>query len=331
MSSVRCHTVPQFYLKYFLPHNSSLFWIYDKKDSSFREQSPINTTVIGDYYLSSPDKEGKKDSRVEEFFSSLEGMVKPILDRWIANPSKWREDDKPMVSMFLSFIHTRSSRTIEAVKEINNAGIDYTIDKLEEVSKNTDKFKKLYDGFCASDEGKDCKITFEEFRQLMTGQRENYIVQVNEKHAIGDSLLMSEAVYHNLMSMHWSIQYINGDHFFVTSDSPLNLFVQTNNGKAIFGGGIGLPNVEIAFPLSPKLCLWMMWKPLQIYCRASASFITEINRRTIHAAERYVVSTFKSNNIHKIVKEFAVSYDKPKIDATLVKQRFKDNGVGNNL
>lgn len=331
MSSIRCHTVPQFYLKYFLPLDSSLFWIYDRKDSFFREQSPINTTVIGDYYLSSPDKEGKKDSRMEEFFSLLEGMVRPILDTWIADPSEWRDDDKSVVAMFLSFMHARSTRAIEAAKEIENAGIDYSIDKLKAVSKNTDKFKELYNRFCVSDEGKDWKITFEEFSQLMSDPLKYATVQVNEKYAIGDSLLTSETVYYVLMGMYWGIAHIGGDHFFITNDAPLNIFVQTDKDRAIFGGGISSPKAEISFPLSPKLCLRIMHKPIKRYYRAYADFVNEINKRTIYSAEQYVISPFRSNRIHKIVKEFAASYGKPKIDAELIKQKFKDDGVGDNL
>lgn len=331
MSSIRCHTVPQFYLKYFLPLNSSLFWVYDKRDSSLRAQPPINTAVISDYYLSSPDKEGNEDQGMEKFFSVLEGMAKPIFDTWISDPSKWQEDDKLLIATFLSFMHTRAPRTIGAVKEIGTAGIDYCLSKLRDVAKDKEKSKKLYEGFCASEEGKDCKVSFEEFSQLMSDPLKYASIHINEKHAIGDSFLVSDTMFHILMSMHWGIAHIDEEHFFVTNDAPVNIFVPTDGNTAIFGGGIGLPKAEVSFPLSPKLCLQMKHTPMNRYYRVYANFVDEINKRSVFAAERYVISPFKSNEIHKIIKELVSTYGKPKMDTEEIRQKFKDADVGGNL
>ena len=88
MASIRCHTVPQFYLDYFLPEKSSSFWVYNKKDFKSRQQQPINTTVIGDYYLSLPDATGEKDKRMEDFFSKIEGNAKLTFDKIIQKDRK---------------------------------------------------------------------------------------------------------------------------------------------------------------------------------------------------------------------------------------------------
>lgn len=268
---------------------------------------------------------------MEDFFSVLEDRTKPLFDAWISNPFKWSEDDKSLIAIFLSFMYTRAPRTIELTKEMGAVGINYRLDKLKDVANDAGKFKKLYEDFCASKEGKGCKISFKECSHLMSDPLKYVKVQINEKHAIGDSLRMSEAIYRVLMSMHWGIGYIDDEHFFVTNDTPVNIFVPTNDKKAILGSGFGSPKAEINFPLSPKLCLRIRHTPINRYHRVYAGFVDEINRRSVYTAERYIISSFKSNRIYKIVKEAASTYGKPKIDAEKIRQRLEDAGVGNNL
>lgn len=327
MSTIRCHTVPQFYLNNFLPPGSSSFWVYDKKDSSVRQQTPVNTTVIGDYYLSSPDPDGKKDARMEEFLSFIEGMTKPILDKWLTKPDHIDVNDASMVALFLSFMHARAPRTVEAIKEMSMAGVDYAIGKMKEVAEDPERLRKQYEKFMQSPQAKDIKMTFEEFTEISKDPTKNCTIVINEKHAIGDSFNASETVYRALMSMYWSIRYITNDHFFITNDVPLNIFVQSGDGKAIFGGGLALPSVEVAFPLSPKVCLWMQRRNIAQCERVHADFVQEINRRAVYMAERFVVSPYRSNNILKIVKEFLPMYGKPKMDSDFIKQQLHQRKV----
>lgn len=324
MSEIRCHTVPKFYLNYFLESGFSLFWVYDKKVVESRPQTPINTTVIGDYYLSSADKAGKKDTRMEAFLATIEGMVKPILDEWRNNPSQLDDEVKPIVAMFLSFMHSRVSRAVEAVKEISMAGLEHVIDEMKKVTDDSGKLKEHFVRFRESEEGKNCNVSLEEFRELIANPRKYGEPTINEKYAIGESFNMAQAIHYWLMKMNWSICHTKGKRFFVTNDTPLNVFVQTEKGRAIFGGGFGLPNVEIAFPLSPKLCLWLDKRKGPRYRIMGADFVEEVNRRTIHMAERFVISPYKSNRIQRVVREFAAHYGKPKIDVEVIKERFKE-------
>lgn len=326
MSTIRCHTVPQFYLNYFIESNSNCLWVYDKKDVSFRGQSPINTTVIGDYYLSSPDADGKKDTRMEKFLSIIEALSKPILDKWIKNPPNWQEEDKHIIAMFLSFMYSRAPRSIESAKEINQAGLDYVIEEMQKLSMEPAKLKKHYEEFCKVD-AKNAAMSYDEFADFMSNPRKNFKLGINEKHAIGDSFSIAEDVFYWLMQMHWCICGIKGKHFFITSDAPLNVFVQTDKDKAIFGGGFALPNVEIAFPLSSKLCLFLDKRSTEKYKHVYSDFVSEINNRTVHMAERFVISPYCSNKIYRMIVTHPHNYGKPKIDSELFKERFRQHGV----
>ena len=257
---IRCHTVPEFYLKYFLASASKCFWVYDKKDLSAREQTPINTTVIKDYYISEPDNKGGKNTQIEEFLSIIEGMTKPIFDKWLKKPTNINMNDITIAALFLAFAYTRVPRTVEVVKEIVNVGVEKVIETMKIDAENQEGLRKQYEGFLKSHHGKDIHVSFEEFSELMADPTKYCSFKINEKHAVGRSLELVGGVHKLLMNMHWGIRYIKGDHFFITSDAPLNVFVPTDDDRAIFGGGLAQPAVQVAFPLSPKVCLLIMQK-----------------------------------------------------------------------
>jgi len=293
-----------------------------------RPQTPINTTVIGDYYLSAPDKEGKKDARMESFLAAIEGMAKPILDSWRTDPSQWDEEGKSIIAMFLSFMHSRAPRAVEVIKEMNMAGLEHVMDEMKKLSMDPAKLKRHYDKFRVSEDRKRRDVSLELFERMMSNPREFGEPGINEKYAMGESFNTAQLIYRHLMNMTWSICAIQNERFFVIGDAPMVVFAQTDEDKAIFGAGFGLPNIEITFPLSPKLCLWIDRRRGTKYRVVGANFVEEVNRRSIHMAERVVISTYKSNRIQGFVKESAVYYGKPKIDAKAFRERFIQRKVG---
>jgi hypothetical protein len=326
MTTVRCHTVPKFYLNYFLPPGSDLFWVYDKKDDASRKQPPVNTTVIVDYYLSPPDEKGEKDKRAEEFLSVIEGWGKDALDKIIADPLHWDEGDKEVIAMFLAFTHCRSPRSVEAVKEINKASGEYLLDKIKEQSKDPTELRHMYDRIYKSDKRVD-GMSFEDFAKMVSTMEEHVYIEPDEKHAIGDSLLTTGKVHSKLMEMHWRVCAIKKDHFFITSDAPVNIFLPMSKNEVIFGGGLGVPNVQVAFPITPKLCLFLSYEPCRKFEYVYADFVDSINKRAVYMAERFVISPHNSNKIRKIISGLCGSYKTPKIDADTIKKFLASKGV----
>ena len=174
MATIRCHTVPQFYLNYFLQSGSNLLWVYDKKYFDIRPQSPVNTTVIGDYYLSEPDDRGEKDQRAEKFLSVIEGWAKPILDRLVNRPNSLVGANKDVLAMFIAFTHCRSPRSVQAIKEISEAGVDYALDQVKEIALDSIEMRKLYERF-SQKENNESNLSYDEFIQVMKDQKMAFI------------------------------------------------------------------------------------------------------------------------------------------------------------
>ena len=326
MATIRCHTVPQFYLNYFLPENSKTFLVYDKERDEHRLQSPINTTVVGDYYLSEEDAAGKKDKRMELFLSEIEGKAKTILDRICQKPSALKEDEIHDLAIFLAFAFCRVPRSVSAVKEINAAGLERILEIMSEESQYKEKLQELYDKVA---KGKS-DIPIEQFKELCENPLKFFKFEINEKHALGDSFSMVSPLYACLMNMNWAVRLIKNKNFFVTSDAPVNVFLPLNNGKVIFGGGFGMPGVQVMFPVNPRTCLFLTYKPLTPFKSIDAEFVHEMNKRTVRMAEKYIISPYKSNKISRLIKEVGDTFSKSKLDKNYLRERFKQKIKLNN-
>jgi hypothetical protein len=316
--SIRCHYVPQFYLNYFIVNDTKLLWVYDKKDVSVRQQQPLNTAVIGDFYISEKDKDGNKDERVEKLLGYIEGSIKPVLDNLVKNPSCWDTGKKKDIAFFLALMHCRVPRTVEMIKEVHEAGLDKALEYIAETS-TEETLRRDYKKFFGENE--DPRFTFNQFCDWVRNPKEFFQYTINEKHMLGSSFELIETFHTHLMSMNWSLCGAKGDSFFITCDAPLNIFSLDEFGRACFGGGLGLPNVEIVFPLTPKLCIRIERKPLPRYDKVEFDYVNEINKRSICMAEQYIFSPFKSNRIFNLVNKYANSYKMPKIDKEEIKRR----------
>jgi len=316
MATIRCHYVPQFYLNYFLPEGATIFWVYDKKDNSTRMQPPLNTTVIGDYYLS---EEGK-DKTVEDYLAKIEGDTKPIFDEFVNNYSPWNDKYKSTVARFLSLMHSRVPRAVEQVKQVADVGFEVAIEKMKELAKDTNRLKKHYEGYCKDSSNR--KISLKEYASFLSNPTKDGLLRfkMKDKHALKMSFDTVEVISSLFMQMNWSL-CITKKSFFITSDAPLTVLSKIGKGF-IIGSGFAMQNASISFPLSPKVCLVGKYMPLKNKVYVEGDYVDSINKRTIYMAERFVISTYRSNKICKAVKN-CPNYQKPRLDEEILKNNFR--------
>jgi hypothetical protein len=117
--------------------------------------------------------------------------------------------------------------------------------------------------------------------------------------------------------MNWIICDAPAQSHFATSDAPVCVYLPTGPGKAIFGGGFGRADVQISFPISPKVLLFLDWQHgRERHFRVSVndSFVYEMNKRTAWNAERFVVSSIRDSVMHGLVEQACVTVSQPKLD-----------------
>ncbi len=312
MITIRNHYVPKFYLEYFLPKKEPrVFWVYDKEGGEPRAQTPINTGIERHFY--------GDDSIEGKVFSPKESIAKPIMDRWLKARSRIRESEIPHMANFLAFIHSRVPRNIEVVREVGAAML---ISLMKKLAKNPQKIEK-YLSRSKKEKGKEKIQSVEEMQNILKNFEENFLVSMSKKPAMAMSLLLTDEVNGQLLDMNWCIWRAPHDSFFITCDSPLVCFVLEKNGMATLGGGFGLPNAEVTFPLSPDKCLYLDRKHTQSYRDVCKKMVREINRRTAWIAERFIISKIKTNYVKRILETSSVTIKMPKMDKKKLIQNFK--------
>lgn len=220
-------------------------------------------------------------------------------------------------------MYCRVPRTVEVGKEIGRIGLDYGYEKIAEIANDPLKLKEHYKKFCNNP--KNSNISFNDFSKMTKNiSRNNY--DVNEKFVIALTFSLTPEIFTQLMQMYWNLYIAKRQHFFITNDTPLNVFIyEEEKKKAIFGGGFADSRVEVNFPISPKMSLGLDRKNKGTVVYVDEPFIRERNRRTAIMAEQYIIASLESNRIKRLLSEFSWTYKKPKMDYNVIIQKWKES------
>lgn len=310
MAAKRHHYVPQFYLRYFLLKGSNILWVYDKEGGEARPQQPKDTAVIGGFY-SIKTPAGEMDDTEQEF-SQLEAVAKPILDRWQEDKAIPSPNEIAEIAYFLALLHTRVPRTAGMAQE---TGLALLLAELEQLKENPEQARDLWERF-VKDTGED-SLSLEKFLEFLENPFANYKIELNQKVALGMSMLTTGEIAQDLLNMNWCLCVAPEASFFLTCDAPVNVF-SLHGSQAQFGGGFALKNAEVAFPISPKVCLLLDRIHAQKRWRVKESFVKEINRRVAYMAERYIFSPIDAKFVRQLVVETSTTRQTPKMDRELL-------------
>jgi hypothetical protein len=93
------------------------------------------------------------------------------------------------------------------------------------------------------------------------------------------------------LKMEWAFFVAAGQANFLTCDTPLS-WVDPIAKPTLYGsGGLAWRNVEVTFPLGPRLCLVATWREGNTgYAQVDDDIVRELNRRRVHFASRSVFS-----------------------------------------
>jgi hypothetical protein len=228
------------------------------------------------------------------------------------------------VARFLSLMNSRVPRAVEDVKLVADVGFEVAVEKMKELSKDTDRLRNHYEEYCKDNPSR--KVSLEEYAAFLSNPTKDGLIKISmkDKNALQMSFDSVEEIYGLFMQMDWSV-CITKNNFFITSDAPLAVLFRTEKGYVI-GSGFAMQNASVSFPLSSKVCLIGRYRALKKRVYVNGDYVDSINNRTIYMSERFVISTYKSNKIYKAVKN-CLNYQKPRLDTEILKSRFRDQLV----
>ena len=191
-----------------------------------------------------------------------------------------------------------------------------------EIVSNREQFLADYRAFCVQ-QGKD--YDDDEAAELyeFSASPDKYNFQIPTPLLHSMNLKNVHVVADLLAHRNWSLCEAPRDSFFITSDSPANVFVPLGHGFVMFGAGLGLPTAQVRFPVSPQLCLHIEKVKRQNRFRVSKDFVHETNRRLAHAAERFIFSPYRTARIRRLAADASQEYGNPKIDREDFLRRYR--------
>lgn len=284
----RHHYLPRFYLEGFC--RGECFWVYDREEIAFREQTPVNTAVQKHYY-SIKGENGKRNNKIEEMFSQLEGNSKIVIDH-IVDGKPISNEDKIVLSLFISFSLTRIPDFERMVNESMKQDIKKIGDILHEDESRINQTMVRYE----KDTGQKIEIDPAQLKEFW--DRGEFDIVMNRNASLGMMLNVAPEYARYLSLMDWIIAKAPKNYSFITTDSPFVLVPTSDNkAKAAFGGGVGLliPGVKKYFPLHQNFCLIVgdCGDKIQ-YEKYNKSSCQSINYEVARNAKRFIICRDKA-------------------------------------
>jgi hypothetical protein len=302
MDKKKQHIIPQLHLKHFTGSSpTGHVWTYDAQTGSVRSSIPKETAVCAHFY-SIENEDGTKDTKIEDFFSSVETLAAPIYQNLLQGILPKTSQEKHDFATFLALQYTRTPTMHRAVADIYGKGIQI---QSFAYGKNEKSFNNLINEY-EQDHGENISDERREKLRKSLIDPSGYEFHIHKNRVLQSTLNMAEKVEPLIFNMKWSI--LEAKHgFFITSDNPLIKRVSKGSSHPIYGdGGFANKTVEVTFPLSPELILFLSWKVSinGITPITHRIYVDDINQAIAAQSEQFLYSHVKHSKIQKMAVKF---------------------------
>lgn len=280
------------------PNGKPGVWVYDKLAQGAAPAFRHVQHTLAERNLYTLDTAHPHGLSLEQQFSVLEGRANRILARLDQGDALEGARDFEDLMLFVSLLHFRVPRTIDHARELLTALVGHQIRDFAKSDDRLDRFIREYQT------PKGSSVSADSIRA--DAERFEDKFRVDREFALAQSLGMVDKTAAELSRFTWGILRVESPRF-ITSDSPVCCFVQKDDDTAIFGGGFGLPGVQITLPISPTTCLFGDRRGTPGLTPAT------INRRTALNAQRYVLVQTPSPEIDALVHKAGQAQYRPGI------------------
>jgi hypothetical protein len=309
------HYVPRFYLAGFADRDQpNTIWVYENGAVQPRRQGIVNTAAETYYYtitLPSGEKEHFLESK---FLAPIESAAGPVIDQLRSAPKAIVAPHhvEPLAS-FLTALYARSPRARKSVEQLFLGAATAITKKTMQRDPEIRRFLDANPGI---------PMTVEDVRQLVSeiDDPTKWELSLKKDLLVGLQFLGLSAFYPYFADKHFSLLTCSGDPEFITCDSPLSVFALDPRGRALVGAGIGLRNVEIVLPLSPRRALRLTYTAHPPRQRVSDRVVRDINRRIVYQARQYVYASRRSKRLATFVSEWFNKREEPTLDPRAMRE-----------
>lgn len=291
----RHHYVSQFYLGAWAdPNRGGRVWEYPKAGG---QPTPKRTKEIAfeNHYHTTIRPDGTRDSEtVENMFAELEGGAAPSI--------KALRECQPVtpeiLEAFICYAAISFARVPQAKHNASVLTEAFLKTRAIKVAENKEGFETQFRQLKQERQEAYNSEETEEARQVLLKAK----LRVKPEAALGLAIALAAPAVVSFPTMTWTFHYIDqAQHCFLTCDNPVFCCFPETAGVEFHG--FEHPNVEIIFPLSPKLMALGSRRPPQgeFYTPTSKAGIDECNLRTVASAVRSIYACQESAEIVEFV------------------------------
>lgn len=292
------HYVPRFYLSGFADplvlgrEQKEVIWVYERGKNP-RRSSSKNEAKQRDFY--SRGQDGSRNMDVETWFGKLEEQVAPIIAGLTRNRRHVTETEKEWLALFIGTMHMRTP----AQRRLSETRVEPFVTKLmKEAAGDSDRFRKFVEENPPLWGDQDYNL--EEVRQAIVAGRGDQLM-ARMDYRLMSMIEVGKLEAKILLQMNWQTIYSEDQDLFLSSDDPVVSWVaDKRTNKLYLRMGLGVPGVNVWFPLCRTVCLRMNKDCESGYGRWINAGIRSVNKMTIMCADRWVYAPKRSKEIKSL-------------------------------
>lgn len=289
----RQHYLPRFYLKGFSGTDGCVA-VFDRVKNELRRQRPENTAVTGHLYTLT-DEHGRQRYEIEAALSSIEGDAARAIER-LLNEGTCNESDREAVAYFVATLAVRTPSFIDSVRHGNGRLLKHVLSHMYGDEESAIRaLRGLEDREWESED---------EMRRIArllveTMDSEDYVVEVDQQHAVSTSLGLADALVPIFMQREWKLIDAPKKSSFVVSDGGIALTALIRHPQ-YRGLGYGSPHALTFVPLTSRTAL-AMWGESEKISRQTADSlkVRQINLELAKDVQRFLLGR-DDNLVHAV-------------------------------
>jgi hypothetical protein len=298
---MKCHYVPQFYLKNFsVQERAGYVYAYRRNGESFNVKTE-NIAAKNDMYLFKDKNTGEESDEVERIFSQLESLIAPVISKIILKKKiELTEEQRVVLSEFISYLRTRNLAFRKTQKGILTKLFSL---QLKSQAKDKNRWEKHVKEVLGGKRIED--LDLEKLRSDAVNFDNKFVVDYGNKNDdffLKYALLVGKSLVPFVFEKRWHLVECISSRKFITSDNPVSVIKSDYSPKS---RGAGLSNGYLLVPLSPDTAILMSngKRALPEKIKAGRDMVDYFNKHTMFFAHKFIFSNFAS-------KEFKNQFSK---------------------
>jgi hypothetical protein len=274
------HFVPQFYLRFFCENptpegREPWLWVVDLQERTVTRRAPKNVAVQSDYYLT---------AEIEQALAKLESAATPVLAKLNGGGTDLSEGERSTFAYFIAIFVGRVPffRNMMETKMGEVGRMNMLI-----AAQHPEHFARLMREALPGQE-----VTPEQIeKQRQWTLKGNYMVRGAPGLSLELGLSTAEVLAPMILDMKWAYMIPRDESCFLTCDNPVSWFDPTPRPAALRASGLAMRNVELTFPIGPRLCLLSTWDGSVGPCAVGPKGLRIINERRAAFASRFAFAS----------------------------------------